>query len=225
MNKKAPTDSPADNGDLHAERTDYQQDQLTRAQMPGSPFTMFSQWMQTARDSDLIDATAMTLATTTRDGLPSARIVLLKQFSEAGFCWYTNYESRKGSELAQNPNAALLFYWRELERQIRIEGTVEKMSAEDSAAYFDSRPDGSKYSAVVSPQSQVVPNQAWLANRKKQLAQEQTPDQLERPEFWGGYQLTPHSFEFWQGRPSRSHDRFRYLLNEDDQWQLDRLAP
>ena len=225
MNRKGPTDSPANNGDLHAERTDYQQAELSRSQMPGSPLTMFSQWMQTARASDLIDATAMTLATSTQDGLPSARIVLLKQFSEAGFCWYTNYESRKGNELAQNPNAALLFYWRELERQVRIEGTVEKMSAEDSAAYFNSRPEGSKYSAVVSPQSQVVPNQAWLADRKKQLAQEQTPDQLERPEFWGGYQLIPHSFEFWQGRPSRSHDRFRYLLNGDHQWQLDRLAP
>ena len=225
MNNNGPTDTPANKGDLHAVRNDYQQAELTRSQMPDNPFTMFSQWMQTARDSGLIDATAMTLATSTPDGLPSARIVLLKQFGEAGFCWYTNYESRKGNELAKNPNAALLFYWRELERQVRIEGTVEKMPAEDSTAYFNSRPDGSKYSAVVSPQSQAVPDQAWLADRKKQLAQEQTPDQLERPEFWGGYQLTPCTFEFWQGRPSRSHDRFQYIFNEDNQWDLQRLAP
>ena len=225
MNHNGPTDTPANAGDLHADRTDYQQAELTRAQMPDNPFTMFSHWMQTARDSGLTDATAMTLATSTGDGVPSARIVLLKQFSEKGFCWYTNYESRKGAELAQNPKAALLFYWRELERQVRIEGTVNKMAAIDSSAYFDSRPEGSKYSAVVSPQSQVVPNQAWLSDRKELLAKEQSPDQLERPEYWGGYQLTPGAIEFWQGRPSRSHDRFRYLLNEDNQWQLDRLAP
>ncbi len=225
MTNDNPTNKKTAEGDLHADRTDYQQSELHRADLSSDPLLMFADWMQSARDSKLIDATAMTLATATKSGIPSARIVLLKHYGEAGFYWYTGYDSRKGAELAENPNAALLFYWRELERQIRIEGTVKKLTAEQSTEYFNSRPDGSKYSAVVSPQSQVIPNQAWLSHRKQKLATEQTADQLQRPENWGGYRLMPTAIEFWQGRPSRSHDRFRYTLTAEQQWQIDRLAP
>jgi pyridoxamine 5'-phosphate oxidase len=213
-------------GDLHAEREDYNKHQLNRADLAADPIAFFSTWMQQARDMAIIDATAMTLATCDSNGQPSARIVLLKQFDDEGFCWYTNYDSRKGHELAENAQAALLFYWRELERQVRIEGTVEKVSAEQSTAYFKSRPPGSRYSAAASPQSQVVPDQAWLATRTEDLQRDFPDDKLERPDNWGGYRLRPVQFEFWQGRPSRLHDRFRYSRTEaTDNWQIDRLAP
>lgn len=225
MTNDNPADQKTQTGDLHADRKDYRQSELHRAEMPNDPLIMFASWMQTARDSKLVDATAMTLATATKNGVPSARIVLLKHFGEDGFFWYTGYESRKGAELAENPTAALLFYWRELERQVRLEGKVEKLSAEQSSSYFDSRPDGSKYSAIVSPQSKAIPNQAWLAQRTEKLAAEQLPDQLQRPNTWGGYKLIPTAIEFWQGRPSRSHDRFRYTITTDQQWHIDRLAP
>lgn len=225
MTNNSSTDQAPTAGNLHADRTDYQQGELHRADLPADPLLMFAEWMQTARDRKLIDATAMTLATATKRGIPSARIVLLKQYGEEGFYWYTGYESRKGAELSENPNAALLFYWRELERQVRLEGVVEKLSPELSNDYFNSRPDGSKYSAVVSPQSRVIPNQAWLSERKQKLAAEQSAEQLQKPENWGGYRLVPTAIEFWQGRPSRSHDRFRYTVTSDQQWQIDRLAP
>lgn len=223
--KSPPQHSGENTGNLHAERKIYQQGELHRDQMPPNPLVLFEQWIQKARDMKLLDATSMTLATATTSGIPSSRTVLLKQYDEAGFCWYTSYESRKGQELAQNPNAALLFYWRELERQVRIDGTVEKVSAEQSDSYFNSRPEGSKYSAAVSPQSTVVPNQAWLSDAIEKLANNVPPDQLQRPDSWGGYRLSPGSIEFWQGRPSRSHDRFVYKKTPQGIWQIDRLAP
>jgi len=216
--------SPGD-ADLHAAREDYQKHQLNREDLQHNPFEQFARWLQQARELNILDATAMTLATCNQRGLPSARIVLLKQITEEGFCWYTNFESRKGSELSENSNAALLFFWRELERQVRIEGSVEKVADEQSTAYFKSRPEGSRYSAVASPQSQVVPDQNWLAQRTEQLKQQYSLDDLERPENWGGYLLRPREFEFWQGRPSRLHDRFRYQRAEDQTWHIDRLAP
>jgi len=220
-----PEQPPVD-GDLHAEREDYRKHQLNRIDLSENPVEFFADWLQHARDLPIIDATAMTLATCNLDGMPSARIVLLKQFGDEGFCWYTNYESRKGTELTQNSNAAILFYWRELERQVRIEGTVEKVSAEQSTNYFKSRPDGSRYSAAASPQSQVVPDQNWLAQRTDELQTQFPGEQLQRPEFWGGYRLVPQQFEFWQGRPSRLHDRFRYQrLAAQSSWKIDRLAP
>ena len=219
------TRQPPGKGDLHAEREDYQKHQLNRKDLHDNPVELFGRWLQQARDSNIIDATAMTLATCTSQGLPSARIVLLKQYTEEGFCWYTNYESRKGSELSANSNAALLFYWRELERQVRIEGKVEKVAVEQSDAYFKSRPEGSRYNAAASPQSQVVPDQTWLAQRTEQLQQQYSIDSLERPGNWGGYRLLPREFEFWQGRPSRLHDRFRYRRTDNQNWQIDRLAP
>ena len=217
---------PSAAGDLHAEREDYQKHQLNRVDLAGNPVEMFARWMQEARDLPIIDATAMTLATCTRQGMPSARIVLLKQFDDDGFCWYTNYESRKGSELAENSNAALLFYWQKLERQVRIEGVVERVTEQQSTSYFNSRPDGSRYSAAASPQSQVVANQDWLAQRTDELQRQTPADMLERPDFWGGYRLVPRQFEFWQGRPSRLHDRFRYHKEaQQTNWTIDRLAP
>ncbi len=211
-------------GDLHNERKDYRLEELRREQLDSNPFALFDSWLQTARDKKLIDATAMTLATATSAGAPSARIVLLKQFDAEGFCWYTNYESRKGAELSENKQAALLFYWCELERQIRIEGVVEKVADKQSSEYFNSRPAGSKFSAASSPQSKVVSNQAWLANATRQLQSRYTADELPRPSHWGGYRLKPHAFEFWQGRPSRLHDRFRYK-RQDTGWLIDRLGP
>lgn len=221
-----PADKSApDNGDLHADRDEYQLSELHRDQLTDNPLDMFEQWLQLARKKQLKDATAMTLATATRGGIPSARTVLLKQYGTDGFCWYTCYDSRKGEELAENPNAALLFYWRELERQIRIEGHVEKLTAEQSDNYFHSRPDGSKYSAIASPQSRVIPNQAWLHAEKKKLMDTIAPDKLQRPASWGGYRLIPTTIEFWQGRPDRSHDRFLYTDSAESGWQIDRLAP
>jgi len=219
-----PEDKPASHGDLHAERKDYQRDQLSRSALCNNPVEMFARWLQDAHDLNVIDATAMTLATCTANGRPSARIVLL---NDDGFCWYTNYTSRKGAELLANAHAALLFYWHDLERQVRIEGQVERLSAEQSDAYFNTRPEGSRYSAVASPQSQVVPNQQWLAERTAALQQHTPAEQLQRPENWGGYRLVPQEFEFWQGRPSRLHDRFRYRRAEtpDSDWAIERLAP
>lgn len=218
------TDNP--DGNLRTDRKDYRQEELQRQQLNTNPFTQFGEWMHTARDKKLIDATAMTLATATAAGVPSARIVLLKEFSEDGLCWYTNYESRKGTELSENNKAALLFYWRELERQIRIEGTVERVEEGQSDDYFNSRPAGSKFSAAASPQSEVVPDQAWLANAAQALQSKYTADELQRPAHWGGYRLKPHAFEFWQGRPSRLHDRFRYTREANGtDWLIERLAP
>jgi len=202
--------NPGGNTDISSERKDYRQDSLSREKLLDDPLQLFSDWLQLARDSQLIDATAMTLATANAAGIPSARIVLLKQFDDNGLCWFTNYNSRKGEELEDNPNAALLFYWRELERQVRVEGVVEKMSAAESTEYFNSRPPGSRISAAASPQSQVVPDQAFLADASGKLQAQHPDGNVTRPDHWGGYRLRPYTYEFWQGRPSRLHDRFSY---------------
>lgn len=217
--------SSSTDGDLHNKRTEYRRAELHRAGLNNDPLEMFSRWLEEAESAGIIDATAMTLATATAKGVPSARIVLLKQYDENGFCWYTGYESRKGGELADNPNAALLFYWPALERQVRIEGKVQRVSAEQSDRYFKSRPEGSRYSAASSPQSQVVESHRWLAERIESLKTTTPPEQLARPDTWGGYQLHAVAYEFWQGRPSRTHDRFRYTANDDNTWNIDRLAP
>lgn len=211
-------------GDLHEDRKDYTLNELTRSTLSSDPLSMFNEWMSDARNADIIDATAMTLATVNENGAPSARIVLLKQFKADGFYWYTNYDSRKGIELSSNPNAALVFYWRELERQVRIEGSVSKASAAESDEYFGKRPLGSRYSAAASPQSQVIENQQWLTERTQDLQNKFDEKTLKRPENWGGYKLTPQVYEFWQGRPSRQHDRFRFT-RANNNWQIDRLAP
>ncbi len=211
-------------GDLHDDRKDYTMAELSRDSLHIDPLEMFGAWMNDARNANIIDATAMTLATVGNNGAPSARIVLLKQFTADGFYWYTHYKSRKGNELATNNAAALVFYWRELERQVRIEGKVTKASSTESDEYFHKRPVGSRFSAAASPQSQVIENQQWLTQRTQKLQAEYDENTLQRPEDWGGYKLQPDVYEFWQGRPSRQHDRFRFTRTENE-WAIDRLAP
>lgn len=211
-------------GDLRDDRKDYALDELTRDSLATDPLSLFDEWMSKARSANIIDATAMTLATVGENNSPSARIVLLKQFNADGFYWYTNYDSRKGSELSSNPNAALVFYWRELERQVRIEGSVSRASAAESDEYFNKRPIGSRFSAAASPQSQVIENQQWLTDRTQKLQNEFNEKTLKRPDNWGGYKLKPQVYEFWQGRPSRQHDRFRFT-RAANAWKIDRLAP
>lgn len=214
-----------DSADLRTERTDYGCDVLTRSSLHRDPLIVFAEWMQAARERKIMDATAMALATTTKEGFPSVRMVLLKQFGPEGFCWYTSYDSRKGQELSANPKASLLLFWREMERQIRIEGTVSRMTAEESDEYFHSRPQGSQYSAAASPQSAVIESQQWMQQQVANLKANTSNNDLKRPESWGGFRLLPAAIEFWQGRPSRLHDRFHYRKNQAGSWQLDRLAP
>jgi pyridoxamine 5'-phosphate oxidase len=167
----------------------------------------------------------MTLATATSDGIPSARTVLLKGFDERGFVFYSNYGSQKGHELAENPHASLLFHWSKLGRQIRINGDVKRTSVEESEAYFHSRPTGSQIGAAVSHQSEVIPSREWLEQRLRELEEEYGDQEVPLPPYWGGFRVTPRSMEFWQGRPSRLHDRLRYTLQPDGSWVIERLSP
>ncbi len=168
---------------------------------------------------------AMTLATATSDGRPSARMVLLKEYDERGFVFFSNYDSQKGQELAENPQAALVFYWVQFHRQIRITGQISRVSAAESDNYFHSRPRGSQLSAAASPQSRVVPGRATLEEQVAWLAERYEGQEVPRPAQWGGYRLAPDSFEFWQGRPDRLHDRFRYTRRPEGGWIIERLAP
>lgn len=205
-------------------RKDYTQATLDETDALANPFDFFKLWFDQALNADLPEPNAMTLATVNANGRPSARIVLIKGLDERGITFFTNYESRKGKELAQNPHASILFHWTELERQVRIEGRVEKCSPEESDAYYLSRPAGSRLGAWASPQSQVIDSRAALEARVRQADAEQQGDPKTRPPFWGGYRLVPDFFEFWQGRPSRLHDRLAYTL-QGDSWVMSRLAP
>ena len=193
--------------------------------MDPNPFKQFEQWFQEATEAVPVLPEAVSLATATREGRLSSRMVLLKDFDETGFVFYTNYESRKGLELAENPNAALVFYWRQLERQICITGTVSKVSREESEAYFRTRPRGSQIGALTSSQSQVVASREVLENRFQQLMAEYEGREIPLPSYWGGYRLSPATIEFWQGRSDRLHDRFLYQRQSGGPWQLERLSP
>ena len=206
-------------------RREYTDAGLDERDVDANPFRQFEKWFQEAIDAKLDLPDAMTLATATRDGMPSARIVLLRGFDERGFVFYTDYESQKGEELAENPNAALVFYWRELDRQVRITGQVNKVSRENSNNYFQSRPVDSRLAALASKQSEVIPNRAVLEERFKQLAAQYQDEEIPLPSDWGGYRLYTNIIEFWSGRPSRLHDRLRYTREPNDNWRIERISP
>ena len=206
-------------------RRDYSLKTLNETEVNNDPFQQFSDWWQQAIESKIDEVNAMTLATASLEGVPSARIVLLKGYDKSGFVFYTNYESAKGQELAENPRASLLFFWKELERQVRITGLVEKVSAAENDEYFLSRPTGSQIGAWASPQSHVIENRNWLENKVKELEAKFSSEQLTRPAHWGGYRVKPVIVEFWQGRSSRLHDRIQYTLQENNSWKIERLAP
>ncbi|MES2103442.1 MAG: pyridoxamine 5'-phosphate oxidase [Pseudomonadota bacterium] len=205
-------------------RKDYKQATLSETEVDSNPILQFSRWYDQATKAGVPEPNAMSLATASSTGRPSSRIVLIKGFDQHGFCWYTNYDSRKGDDLADNPYAALLFHWVELERQVRIEGRVEKLTEQESDAYFNSRPLGSRQSALASEQSKPIKSRAALETRLQDIVT-QYGDQPPRPEHWGGYRLVPDLLEFWQGRSSRLHDRIVYSRNENGSWTLSRLQP
>ncbi len=189
------------------------------------PIQLFKRWFDAALRAELNEPNAMTLATATRDGKPSARMVLLKGFDERGFVFYTNYESRKGRELAQNPNAALVLYWQPLARQIRITGRVTKVTPEESDSYFHSRPLGSRFSASISKQSSVLASRDVLLKKLKKIEEKYPKGDPPRPTYWGGFRVQPNEIEFWQGGAFRLHDRLRYRRRRDGSWSMDRLSP
>ncbi len=215
-----------DNKKIAQLRENYNRATLSSEDLLPNPFDFFKKWLDKAIQAQVLEPNAMTLATATVDGFPSARIVLLKGIDEGGFLFYTNYESDKAKQLAENPRAALVFNWLELHRQVRIEGEVEKVSKAIAEAYFQSRPKGSQIGAYASPQSQVIPDRKVLEQNVEQLILKyKEQEALPIPKHWGGYRVKPHKIEFWQGRTSRLHDRFRYTLQADNLWRTERLAP
>lgn len=206
-------------------RKEYRQRSLRESEADPNPFRQFHTWWQEALNSEIDEVNAMTVATASADGVPSARIVLLKGFDERGFVFFTNYNSYKGKQLEENPRACLVFFWKELERQVRITGLVEKVSAQESDEYFNSRPEGSRIGAWASPQSTVIENREWLEKQRHELAKQFQTNPLTRPPHWGGYRVKPVTMEFWQGRPDRLHDRLLYTLRANGSWVMERLAP
>lgn len=206
-------------------RQDYRSASLSENEVSKNPYQQFEKWFKEALQAEVLEPNAMTLATANKNGIPSARIVLLKEFTEEGFVFYTNYESQKGKEIESNPYAALIFFWADLERQIRIEGVVEKVSEEESSQYFHSRPKGSQLGALTSPQSRTIPNREFLEDKLAHLEKEYQDKQVDKPIYWGGYRVIPNRIEFWQGRSNRLHDRIVYSQSKDQSWTFERLAP
>ncbi len=232
MHTSIPHSTSMSNDDLIEERRDYQANTLRRDQLSEHPFEQFKLWMAQAREAKLIDASAMAVATSDAQGQPHVRMVLLKQADESGFVWYTYQQSDKGKELEHNPQASLLFYWRELERQVRIEGKVTRLDPADADEYFYSRPEGSRFSAAASVQSTPVENRKVLEDKVQALHKQHPDGNVPRPNVWGGYRLQPHRIEFWQGRADRLHDRFIYVKENNDKqssehhdWTISRLSP
>jgi pyridoxamine 5'-phosphate oxidase len=210
--------------DLNEIRKEYTYSQLEIDNLDINPIVQFRYWLNDALKAGVLEPTAMVLCTVGNEGMPSSRVVLLKNLDHDGFTFFSNYESKKGSQIAQNPNASLLFFWPQIERQVRIEGRVAKTPRHISDEYFQSRPEGSKIGAWASPQSRRVPSREYLDNLQKDYEQLFKSKMLERPENWGGYKLFPHTVEFWQGRENRLHDRFEYKMNGSI-WEIYRLAP
>lgn len=206
-------------------RKDYQMQSLLETEVADDPFVQFNRWWDEAIKSELDEVNAMTLATASAAGIPSARIVLLKSFSTDGFVFFTNYNSHKGKELEENPFACLVFFWKELERQIRISGAIEKVSTAESDEYFNSRPVGSRIGAWASPQSSIIPSRQTIEKNIVKYEKEFAVGEISRPPHWGGYIVKPTVIEFWQGRPNRLHDRIQYSKQEDGGWGFNRLAP
>lgn len=211
--------------DIHSIRKDYKIGTLDTKDVHPNPITQFQKWFNEALKAEVLEPNAMTLATLDSENRPHARIVLVKDISENGFTFFTNYLSNKGKEIAAQPQAALLFFWPELERQVRIEGIIEKVSKEESSTYFHSRPRGSQVGAHVSPQSQIIPNRDYLETLQAELEKKFEGKEIPIPDYWGGYLLKPQSVEFWQGRPSRLHDRILYSKDKENNWKIERLAP
>ncbi|MCP9752101.1 pyridoxamine 5'-phosphate oxidase [Ferruginibacter sp. HRS2-29] len=209
---------------IAAIRTDYKLRSLHESDVAPGPFAQFTRWWNEAMASDISEVNAMTLATVAADGTPSARIVLLKGYDEAGFVFYTNYHSRKAADMEANNKVVLLFFWKELERQVRIEGVIEKVDASQSDEYFASRPEGSKIGAWASPQSSVIASREVIEENVTELEKSFAGKEIDRPPHWGGYVVKPTLIEFWQGRQSRLHDRIQYIL-KGNEWKIERLAP
>ncbi len=211
--------------DIAAQRREYRDLPMNEDDVAPSPIEQFRVWFEQVSKTEVRDATAMTMATADQKGRPSARIVLLKGFDDDGFVFYTNYGSRKAREIEENPWGALVFWWTELDRQVRIHGRIERTTYEEASAYFATRPRGSQLGAIASPQSRVIPDRQTLIDAVADAEERFTEKDVECPENWGGFRLVPHEIEFWQGRPSRLHDRIRYRLDEEHNWIIERLAP